>query len=68
MSRSLKAEWWELWCVKPGVQPVFVKMYGQPTLPWIPDGCFPTAKGARLEKDQRGNRFDRIYHVRRYSK
>lgn len=66
--RKLKAEWWELWWVKPGEPPVFIRMYGVPAAPWIPDGCFPTKKLAVEMKKRRQIKYDRIIHVRRYSR
>lgn len=66
LHRKLKAEWWELWCIKPGTKPVFVRMYGQPIPDWIPDGCFPTRALVLEEKRARKNRYDRVYRIRRY--
>ena len=64
--RRLKAEWWELWCDIPGKKPAFIRMYGEPIPHWIPDGCFPTRELALEQKRARKNRYDRIYHIRRY--
>lgn len=66
MRRKLKAEWWELWWVKPGEKPVFIKAYGEPIPPWIPDGCYPTREGALEDKRRRRNRYDKVIHVRRF--
>jgi hypothetical protein len=66
MSLRIKAEWWELWCERPGSRPIFIAMYGEAVPPWIPEGCYPTRALAREEKRRRCNRFDRILHVRRY--
>ena len=63
----LKAEWWELWHVRPGEKPMLVRPYGEPIPHWLPDHAFPTKAGALFEKKRRGNRkFDKIAHVRRY--
>jgi hypothetical protein len=67
-TRKLKAEWWEIWWDRPGTQPIFVPMYGQPIPWWIPDGCYPSRDQALHEKRRRNNKFDRIIHVRRYQK
>ena len=67
MARKLKAEWWELWWVKKGEPPIFVHAYGMPIPYWIPDGCFPTREGALEEKKKRANRYDKLFHVKRYS-
>jgi hypothetical protein len=66
--RQLRAEWWELWWVRPGSEPIFVPMYGAPALWWVPDGCYPTRALALHEKKRRANKFDRIVHIRRYRK
>ena len=65
--RKLKAEWWELWWVKPGKRPEFIRMYGSPVPKWIPDGCFPTRTLALAEKRALGNRHIRMYRIRRYT-
>jgi hypothetical protein len=57
-------EWWELWWVKPGEAPVFIRMYGG-SVPQIPDGSFPTRELALEEKLKLGNKYVRICHVRR---
>lgn len=62
----LKAEWWELWHVRPGDKPVLVRPDGEPIPHWIPDHAFPTKAGVLYEKKRRNNRFDKIIHVRRY--
>lgn len=74
MTRKLKAEWWELWWVKPGEKPgektvvIFLPMNGQPIPPWIPDGCYPSKEAALKEKAKEGNKYTRLFHVRRYAK
>jgi len=65
-SRVLKAEWWELWWVKPGSRPCFIPAYGEAVSEWIPDRCYPTRKDALDQKKKRGNRYDRVVHVKRY--
>ena len=65
--KKLKAEWWELWWVKPGERPVFIRMYGEPVPHWIPDGCFPTRALASETKRAQGNRYIRMYRIRRYA-
>jgi hypothetical protein len=63
--KIIKCEWWELWHVKPGDKPWFIKMYGQSTLDWIPDGAFPSKQLVLEEKNKRDNKYDKIIHVRR---
>jgi|DEB19_MinimDraft_3_1074340.scaffolds.fasta_scaffold283031_1 hypothetical protein len=65
--RKLKAEWWELWWHKPGERPVFIRMYGEAVPHWIPDGCFPTRELALATKRAQGNRYIRVYRIRRYA-
>lgn len=64
--RKLKAEWWELWWVKPGAKPVLIVPDGEPIPPWIPQHGFPTRHGAEIVKAMRRNRYDKIIHVRRF--
>lgn len=68
--RKLKAEWWELWWVKPGETPVFVRMYGavDSMIHWIPDGCFPTKELAVEAKKGRKMKYDKIFHIRKYGR
>jgi len=66
--RKLKAEWWELWWFKPGEKPVFIRMYGATSVPWVPDGCFPTKGSAVEAKKGRKMKYDKIFHIKRYGR
>lgn len=68
MSKELKAEWWELWWVKPGKKPEFVKMYGRTITDWVPDGCFPSRELALKTKRALRNRYYKVFHIRRFRK
>lgn len=65
-NRKLKAEWWELWWIKPKNRPVFISMYGEPIPDWIPDGCYPSYELALEEKRKRKNKYDKIFHIKRF--
>jgi hypothetical protein len=66
--RVLKAEWWEVWWVKPGEKPCFIPADGQPIPPWIPDRVHVTRASAWDEVRRRKNRYDRVLHIRRYTR
>ena len=68
MNRKLKAEWWELWWVKPGAKPEFIRMYGSATNPWIPDGCYPTKELALEDKAKFKNKYHKIFHIKRFTR
>lgn len=65
MSRTLIAEWWEVWIRPPGLEPCMVKSYGHPVHPRIPRDAFPCRAEAIREKRVSG-RFARVVHVRRW--
>jgi len=66
--RTFKAEWWEVWWVKTGCKPWFIRAYGQPLPSWIPDGVHVTRESALEEMRKRKNKYDKIIHVRRYAR
>lgn len=66
--RVLKAEWWEVWWVKPGRRPFKHDPDGEPIPDWIPRGSFPDKKDAHAYAKSCKNRYMKVFHVRRYTK
>lgn len=69
--RVLKAEWWEIWWVKPGEEPVMRRAYGKAIPWWIPDGVWVTKESAlkevNIEKSRGRLKYLKIFHVKRYT-
>lgn len=67
MKRVLKAEWWEVWWVKPGEEPYMRRPYGKSIPRWIPKGGWPCRKSAWKEVKADGSKYLKVFHIKRYT-